>query len=64
MKRACRREPSASSEPPTLTPHCSLTRSQDAIKTIYFFATDGNSVAFKACAIFQLSVSFFHLAAR
>ncbi|ORY92484.1 hypothetical protein BCR35DRAFT_297914 [Leucosporidium creatinivorum] len=28
----------------------------DAIKTIYFFATDGNSIAFKACAIFQLSV--------
>lgn len=25
------------------------TGEQDAIKTIYFFATDGNSVAFKVC---------------
>lgn len=28
----------------------------DAVKTAYFFATDGNSVSFKACALFQLSV--------
>lgn len=28
----------------------------DLVKTIYFFAKDGNSVQFKACAVFQLSV--------
>ncbi|KAM0748310.1 hypothetical protein T439DRAFT_291721 [Meredithblackwellia eburnea MCA 4105] len=28
----------------------------DAVKTIYFFLTPDNSISFKACAIFQLSV--------